>query len=127
MGARTLALILSAILAVYLVLLGRTGVLLVFSGSVAGLLLGLAILVFPVVGAWIIYRELRFGFTAQKMSEAMDGAAIDQEFQVVKAAVQADPKDWRSWFKVSIAYDEAGDRRQSRKSMHHAAALFREV
>ncbi len=127
MGARTLALILSAILAVYLVLLGRTGVLLVFSGSVAGLLLGLAILVFPVVGAWIIYRELRFGFTAQKMSEAMDGAVIDQEFQVVKAAVQADPKDWRSWFKVSIAYDEAGDRRQSRKSMHHAAALFREV
>ena len=127
MGARTLALILSAILAVYLVLLGRTGVLLVLSGSVAGLALGLAILVFPVMGAWIIYRELRFGFTAQKMSEAMDGAAIDQEFEVVKAAVQADPKDWRSWFKVSLAYDEAGDRRQSRKSMHHAAALFREV
>ena len=110
-----------------MVLLGRTGVLLVFSGSLAGLALGLAILVFPVVGAWIIYRELRFGFTAQKMSEAMDGAAIDQEFEVVKAAVQADPKDWRSWFKVSLAYDEAGDRRQSRKSMHHAADLFREA
>lgn len=126
MGARTLALILSVILAGYLLLLGRTGVLLMTSGSVSGFFLGLAILVFPVVGAWIIYRELRFGFTAQKMSENLDGSEIDREFEAAKAAVQTDPQDWRTWFSVALAYDEAGDRRQSRRSMHHAAALFRD-
>ena len=127
MGARTLALILSALLAVYLLLLGRTGVLLVLSGSVAGLLLGLAILVFPVVGAWIIYRELRFGFTAQKMSEAVDDPVITQDFEVAKAAAETDPQDWRAWFNVAVAYDGAGDRRRARRSMHHAAGLFREA
>jgi hypothetical protein len=127
MGARTLALILSAMLLVYLLLLGRTAVLLMVSGSLSGLLLGLALLVFPVVGAWIIHRELRFGFTAQKMSDALEGSKIDLEFDDARAAVQADPKDWRAWFSVALAYDEAGDRRQSRKSMHHAAALFREA
>lgn len=127
MGSRTLALILSAMLAGYLLLLGRTGVLLVLSGSVSGFLLGLAILVFPGVGAWIIYRELRFGFTAQKMSAEFDEATFTQDFDIAKAAVQTDPQDWRAWFNVSVTYDIAGDRRRSRKSMHHAAALFREA
>jgi len=127
MGSRALALILSAMLAGYLLLLGRTGILLVVSGSLAGFLLGLAILVFPVMGAWIIYRELRFGFTAQKMSEEVDEATLTQGFDIAKAAVQTDPQDWRAWFNVSVAYDDAGDRRRSRKSMHHAAALFREA
>lgn len=127
MGARTLALVLSALLAGYLLLLGRTGVLLVMSGSVAAFFLGLAILVFPLLGAWIIYRELRFGFTAQKMSEAVDEAGIEHDFTIAKAAAQENPQDWRAWFDVALAYDEAGDRRQSRKSMHHAAGLFREA
>lgn len=125
MGSRTLALIVSGLLAGYLLLLGRTGVLLLISGTVLGVLLGLAVLVFPVVGAWIIYRELRFGFTAQRMSEEIDESAIVRDFALAKVAAQENPQDWQVWFDVSLAYDEAGDRRQSRKSMHHAASLFR--
>jgi hypothetical protein len=144
MRARTLALILSGMLAVYLLLLGRTGVLLLTSGSGVGIAFGLSVLVFPVIGAWIIYREIRFGFTTQKMTEVvvaaqgegLEGEASDGEeselaeigetdFEAVKSDAEANPRDWEPWFQVAVAYDEAGDRRQARKSMHHAASLFR--
>jgi hypothetical protein len=125
MGARTVALVLSGMLAVYLLLLGRTGLFLLTSGTGVGAAFGLAILVFPFIGAWIIYRELRFGFTAEKMVVAaqLDDAEVD--FDSAKEAAQSDPTDWEAWFQVAVAYDEAGDRRQARKSMHHAASLFR--
>ena len=129
MGPRTLALILSGMLAVYLLLLGRTGVFLMTSGTVAGFFFGLAVLVFPCVGAWIVWRELRFGFTAQKMSEELDpdgtfdADALD--FESAKADAEANPQNWEAWFKVAVAYEDAGDKRQARRSMHHAASLFR--
>lgn len=125
MRARTLALVLSGMLAVYLLLLGRTGLFLLTSGTGVGVAFGLAILVFPFIGAWIIYRELRFGFTAEKMVEAADLDDSEVDFDRAKAAAQSDPSDWEAWFAVAVAYDEAGDRRQARKSMHHAASLFR--
>jgi Flp pilus assembly protein TadD len=52
-------------------------------------------------------------------------AAADQEFEKYKAEAEAAPDDWRSWFRLSCAYDAAGDRKRARASMRDAGRLFR--
>ena len=126
---RTIALILAAILLVYLVFLGRTGVALILSGDLVAILLGLAVLVFPFIGVWVIWREVRFGFTTQQMAAFQSENPIQDEpldFAATKALVQEQPESWEAWFRVSVAYDQAGDRRKARESMHHAVTLYRE-
>ena len=41
------------------------------------------------------------------------------------AEAEAAPEDWRSWFRLSCAYDAAGDRKRARASMRDAVKLFR--
>jgi hypothetical protein len=127
---RNIALLLAAILLVYLVFLGRTGVALLTSGDAIAGLLGIAVLVFPFIGIWVIWREIRFGFTTQQMAAAESENPIgddDLDFDVAKAMVQSQPDDWQAWFRVAIAYDQAGDRRKARESMHHAVDLYRKL
>ncbi|MCH9814902.1 MAG: hypothetical protein K0U64_00440 [Actinomycetia bacterium] len=125
---RTIALILAGILLVYLFFLGRTGVALIWSGDFVGALLGIAVLVFPFIGVWVIWREVRFGFTTQQMAAFQSENPIEDQpldFAATKALVEEQPDSWEAWFRVSIAYDQAGDRRKARESMHHAVTLYR--
>jgi Flp pilus assembly protein TadD len=43
----------------------------------------------------------------------------------VRAAVEAAPDDWGSWFRLGFAYDAAGDRKRARESLRRAARLHR--
>ena len=43
---------------------------------------------------------------------------------VIGAWAEAAPDDWRSWFRLSCAYDAAGDRKRARASMRDAVRLF---
>ncbi|MFP5313070.1 MAG: hypothetical protein ACLGH7_11835, partial [Actinomycetes bacterium] len=51
-------------------------------------------------------------------------AAADAEFEKYRAEAEAAPGDWRSWFRLSCAYDAAGDRKRARASMRDAVKLF---
>ncbi len=144
MTARRVALALGALVAAYLVLVGWRGVLLIDEGTPTTVLLGLAIIVLPVVGAWVLWREIQFGIESQQMArelEAEEGLPVDDlprrpsgrperlaaeaAFEKRRAAVEAAPDDWRSWFRLAIAYDDAGDRRRARHSMRQAGKLRR--
>ena len=144
MTARRVALALGALVAAYLVLVGWRGVLLIDEGTPTTVLLGLAIIVLPVVGAWVLWREIEFGIESQQMArelEAEEGLPVDDlprrpsgrperlaaeaAFEKRRAAVEAAPDDWRSWFRLAIAYDDAGDRRRARHSMRQAGKLRR--
>jgi hypothetical protein len=136
---RSVAIGLVAVLAVYLGLVGWRGVLLVGTGEPVPVVFGLAVLVFPVVGLYVGWRELRFGFGTQRLARelARDGGlpvddlprrpsgrvdrdAADEAFSAYRAEVEAAPADWRAWFRLATAYDAAGDRRRARAAMRTA-------
>jgi hypothetical protein len=141
---RSVAIGLVAVLAVYLGLVGWRGVALVRTGEPVPVVFGLAVLVFPAIGLYVVWRELRFGFATQRLARELadagglpvddlprrpsgrvDRAAADEAFASYRAEVEAAPADWRSWFRLATAYDAAGDRRRARAAMRTAIARHR--
>jgi Flp pilus assembly protein TadD len=41
----------------------------------------------------------------------------------VRTEVEADPDDWRRWYRLARAYDYAGDRRRAREAMKTAVTM----
>lgn len=106
--------------------------------------IGLAYLVLPVVGAWALVRELSFGARLERMARELDAegglpedtlprtaggrivrTAADAEFDQYRTEAEAAPEDWRSWYRLGLAYDASGDRKQARSSMRRAISLYR--
>lgn len=142
MRAKWVALGLIGVLAFYLVTVGWRGVLLVLDGRPVPVLLGLAVLVLPVLTAWAIWREVRFGARTEVLGRELgaegglvvddlprtpggrvDRAAADSAFERRRAEVEAAPGDWRAWYRLATAYDLAGDRRRAREAARRAVAL----
>jgi Flp pilus assembly protein TadD len=130
------------VLAVYLVLVGWRGVLLVRTGDAVAVGLGLAVLVLPAVAVVVVGKEVRFGLATQRMARELEAAgalpvddlprrpsgrvareAADLSFAGRRAEVEAAPADWRAWYRLAVAYDDAGDRRRAREAMRHAVRL----
>ncbi|RJK96487.1 hypothetical protein [Vallicoccus soli] len=145
MNARRAALLLAVVLGVYLVVLGDRGLTLVRDGRPAFVLLGIGVLLFPVVGLWILVLEMRFGQATERLgrqlgeegglpedelprrpSGRVDRAAADAVFERRRAEVEAAPADWRAWFRLAVAYADAGDGSRARRAMRRAVVLHRE-
>ena len=137
----TIAVMVLVVLA-YSVMLGAKGIALLHSGSVVGVLLGLAILAMPLLGVTLLGRELDFGRRCAALAGALaaegglpvddlprrpsgrvDRAAADEQFDRMCAETEADPESWRAWFRLALAYDAAGDRPRARAAARHAIAL----
>jgi cytochrome c-type biogenesis protein CcmH/NrfG len=134
---------LCAALVVYFVMLGRTAIALLRTGAPAAVALGVGVLILPVVGGWVLVATLRAGLSHQRLARraAQDGmdldvsalprrpsgridrAAADGLFESVRAEVEADPGDWRRWYRLARAYDYAGDRGRAREAMRRAVDL----
>jgi cytochrome c-type biogenesis protein CcmH/NrfG len=128
---------------VYFVLLGRIAIAMIASGRAAAVGLGAALLIMPVIGLWALVATLRAGFAHQKLARliAEDGMELDTSalprrpsgrierdaadalFATVRTEVEADPDDWRRWYRLARAYDYAGDRRRAREAMKAAVEL----
>jgi tetratricopeptide (TPR) repeat protein len=148
MRARTVALALVAVLAVYLVLVGWRGVVLAQDGLQRGdavsVLLGLAVLVFPVAAAGLVWREVRFGTDTQRLAAELDRRSAlptddlprtpsgrpDPEaaraaFDAAHRRAEHEPDDPAAWYRLALAYDDLGDRRNARTSMRQALRVWR--
>jgi Flp pilus assembly protein TadD len=97
----------------------------------------------PVVGAWVLMATLRAGMAHQRLARlaAEDGMeldvtdlprmpsgriqrdAADAMFATVRAELDADPDNWRRWYRLARAYDYAGDRSRAREAMRKAVEL----
>jgi hypothetical protein len=132
------------LLVFYLIVSLQRSVLLLTDPEPVAKAIGAAYLVLPVIGAWALIRELLFGARTEQMARVLESegglpvdnlprtpagrivrAAADQEFEKYRAETEAAPDDWRSWFRLSCAYDAAGDRKRARSSMRDAVRLFR--
>jgi cytochrome c-type biogenesis protein CcmH/NrfG len=129
---------------VYFVLLGRMAIAMIASGPAAAVGLGAALLIMPVIGLWAMVATLRAGFAHQKLarliaedemeldtsalprraSGRIERDAADALFATVRTEVEADPDDWRRWYRLARAYDYAGDRRRAREAMKTALELY---
>jgi cytochrome c-type biogenesis protein CcmH/NrfG len=127
----------------YFVLLGRTAVVLIASGEVAPIGLGIAVLILPVIGGWALFATLRAGFAHQRLARlaAEDGMELDVSalprrasgrierdaadalFDTVRTELDNDPDNWVRWYRLARAYDYAGDRGRARETMRKAVAL----
>jgi hypothetical protein len=126
----------------YFAAIGWRGFVLIRTGQVVGILLGLALLALPVVGMWAVIRELRFGVATEILGEELeakgglpadelprspggrvDRAAADTWFEGFKREVEAAPESWEAWFRLAVGYDAAGDRRRGREAMRRSIEL----
>jgi hypothetical protein len=108
--------------------------------------IGAALLILPLIGAWALIREVLFGARMSRLAKILEAEgglpedhlprtpggrivqeAADAEFQKYKAEAEAAPEDWRSWFRLSCAYDAARDRKRARESMRRAVSLSRQA
>ena len=130
-------------LVVYLLLLGRIAMAFVGSGRPAAVALGLALMILPMVGIWVMLSTLRAGFAHQRLARIirdegmeLDVSALERSpsgrirreaadalFDTVRAELDNDPDNWRRWYRVARAYDYAGDRARARAAMGKAVAM----
>ncbi|WP_110590329.1 tetratricopeptide repeat protein [Microbacterium suaedae] len=144
MGVRIGVALMAAVFALYIWLLGGRAVALVATGDAVAVVMGTAMIVFPVVGAWALGRELWFGWRADRLARRLeaegglpdDDVALtpsgrvvrsdaDAAFPAYRSAVETEPDSWRAWFRLSVAYDAAGDRRRARAAARTAIRLER--
>lgn len=144
MSARVGVVVMTAILALYLVLIGQRAWLLLTSGDAVAITMGVALVVIPIIGAWAIGRELLFGMQAEKLARRLEAEdalpteqidvrtsgrplrdQADELFPAYRADVEQHPEDWRAWFRLSLAYDGAGDRKRAREAARRAIKLAR--
>lgn len=133
------------LLVFYMVVMLQRALLLLVSPEWEAKLLGASYFVLPLVAGWALISELLFGARMEKMANILEAegglpednlprtpggrivrAAADAEFEKYKLETESAPEDWRSWFRLSCAYDAAGDRKRARKAMRDAVALYRQ-
>lgn len=139
MRTRLAVVLMAALLVLYLVFAVRYGLLLIGSGQPAGIAIGVALLVFPVLAGGALVAELVFTIRAERLgrrleaegglpdeelptlpSGRVDRAAADAVFPRYRDAVEAAPDDWRTWYRLGLAYDACGDRRRARWAIRQA-------
>ena len=130
-------------LVVYFLMLGRIAMAFITSGRLAAIGLGLALMILPLIGIWVMMSTLRAGLTHQKLARIihdegmeLDVSALprmpsgriqrdaaDALFETVRGEVERDPDNWRRWYRLARAYDYAGDRGRAREAMKKAVEL----
>lgn len=133
MRTRVAVVVMAALLVLYLVFALRYGLLLIGTGQPIGIGIGVALLVFPVIAGGALAAELVFTVRAERLGTRLDAegglpeeqlptlpsgridrAAADAVFPAYQAAAEKHPDDWRTWYRLGLAYDAAGDRRRAR-------------
>lgn len=134
----------AGLLAIYLIFIVQYAIVLISIDQPVARVMGVALLVLPLVGAWALASELLFAFRAERLLRALredgglpaddlprlpsgriDPDAADADFAKYRAAVEAEPQSWRAWLRLGLAYDASADRKRARWAMREAIRLDR--
>lgn len=112
------------------------------SGDWIAQVIGVSVLAIVLFGVWALIRELRFGASTEKLARILesegllpednlprirgriDRDAADAQFEIYRAETEADPNSWRTWYRLGLAYDAAGDRKRARSAIRDAISLY---
>lgn len=141
-GAKVGVLIVTLLCVFWLMVSLQRSALLLSDPALVTKIIGAGYLLLPLVGVWAISHEIAFGFKAQRMGRVLERegglpiddlprspagriirVAADEQFSRFKADVKEAPQDWRRWYRLSCAYDAAGDRKRARQAMRKAARI----
>lgn len=136
--------VMSALLLLYVVAVGRLAVALIGSGDGVASAMGVALAVLPLLALWGLVSEVIFGMRSERLlarleeegrlpehsvpvraSGRPDRAAADAAFPAYRAEVEATPQSWQSWLRLGLAYDACGDRRRARHAVRRAISFSR--
>ncbi|RKT17896.1 hypothetical protein BX285_2300 [Streptomyces sp. 1114.5] len=142
MTSRTGFFVLSGVLLLVALLCVGEGVQLIATGKPLGIGIGLCAFVIPVIGLWFLRQTVRFGRASERLARELEaegglpvdelkrttGGRIDRDsadavFARRRTEAEAAPGDWRVWFRLAVAYADAGDTPRARKTMQHAIKL----
>lgn len=135
--------LLLAVLVFYCIIVTTKAVALFQQGGLVPVLFGVGLLITALLAIGLSLREVFFGRQLAALgrelagegglqpedelprlpSGRVDRAAADTVFERYRAETEADPDNWRSWFRLALAYDDAGDRKRARAAARHAIAL----
>lgn len=136
------AVVMSALLLLYIVLLSQTAISLLQTDIMIAKIMGAFIAVFPILGAWAIFLEFKFTVALEKLQNRINEegkfpsfdlevrpsgrpvrSSAEKMFELYKSEVEMYPDDFHAWFNLGVAYNAAGDRRRARGAMQKAIAL----
>ena len=136
----------AALLVLYLVFVLQYAVILLGVGQPVATAMGVALLVLPLIGGWVLTVELLFVFRGERLlarlraegglpvddlprlpSGRPEPEAADAQFPVYQAEVEATPESWRAWLRLGLAYDASGDRKRARWATREAIRLARQT
>lgn len=142
MRAKLTYITLAVLLVVYFFLVGSRGVLLIKQGTPVTTVFGVSVLALPVIGCWFLWHTTRFARSADRLSRELeaegglpvdelkrtaagriDRDSADEVFAKRRSEAEAAPDDWRSWFRLAVAYHDARDTPRARKAMERAIEL----
>lgn len=141
MKAKRWAFVVAAAAVIYMGFAMWQAVVFIRSGSIIGALLGISLLVLPLLGLWLVWREIRFAMSVQELSDDLavrqllppelerrpsgrpTVSAAMAEFNRCQEMLAEGPDDPAAWYALALAYDAGGDRKRARAAMAHAVAL----
>src|SRR4029450_9197958 len=112
-------------LVVDFVMLGRIAMAFIASGRPAAIGLGLALMILPLIGIWVMVSTLKAGLAHHRPAriakdEGMEldvsslprmpsgriqRDAADALFETVRDELESDPDNWRRWYRLAAAHD----------------------
>jgi hypothetical protein len=139
------ALIMAALLVLYLALVGWRAVQFMSTGEPVAITMGIALVVLPLIGLWALWREIDFGIRSHDLVKRLEAeGGLDLELPLMpsgrperaaaraaldgfRTAADAAPESWQASMRLGLAYDAAGDRRNARQAVRRAIALSRDA
>jgi hypothetical protein len=142
--SRIAAIGMAVLLAIYLVFVVNYAIVMIGTGVGVAIAMGVALLVLPLIGAWLLWREILFVLRGERLVRLLGAAgglpvddlprrpsgraepeAADAQFPVYKAALEENPDSWSAWLLLGLAYDASGDRPRARWATREAITLER--
>ena len=106
--------------------------------------IGVGVIFVVLVTVTVLAREVWFGRQTERLADLLeaegglpeddlprspggriDRAAADAQFEVYRVEAEAAPRDWRTRYRLALAYDASGDRRRAREAAREAVRLHR--
>jgi hypothetical protein len=123
-----------------------TALSLLATGDLVQVGVGVGVLLLVVVGCVLVAGEVKLGADSARLARQLEAEGglpydppdvvrlpsgrldkhdADRVFEQRKLAVEADPDDWRGWWRLAAAYGDARDPRRGRRAMRRAVSLER--
>ena len=134
-----------AITLLYAFLLFERGWVLLQDAQPIAVVMGIAILVFPLLAIATIFYEIRFGFRLAKLEKLFTESGMQvpeyllrpsgraeadsgkQVFQQIKSQLEKDENNFLLWYLLADSYDKLGDRKRARSAARQAISRAKQA